>query len=112
MDNVLEVRSLKKSFGGIHAVKDVSFDIHRGEILALVGPNGSGKSTCVNLISGAYSLDSGTIHFMGKDISHMKMEKRVELGIGRTFQTPRPFTNLSVYDSVFTVALQRCTKGT
>lgn len=105
MDNVLEVRSLKKSFGGIHAVKDVSFDIHRGEILALVGPNGSGKSTCVNLISGAYSLDSGTIHFMGKDISHMKMEKRVELGIGRTFQTPRPFTNLSVYDSVFTVAL-------
>ncbi|MBQ9031776.1 MAG: ABC transporter ATP-binding protein [Parasporobacterium sp.] len=106
MENILEVRNLKKSFGGIHAVRDVSFDIRKGEVLALVGPNGSGKSTCVNLISGMYTLDSGTITFMGKDITKEKMEKRVELGIGRTFQTPKPFTNLSVYDSVFTIALK------
>ena len=105
MENILEVRGIQKSFGGIHAIRDVSFDIRKGEILALIGPNGSGKSTCVNLISGMYSLDAGTISFMGTDISHMKVEKRVSLGIGRTFQTPKPFTNLSVYDSVFTVAL-------
>ena len=105
MENILEVRGIQKSFGGIHAVRDVSFDIRKGEILALIGPNGSGKSTCVNLISGMYSLDAGTITFMGADISHMKVEKRVELGIGRTFQTPKPFTKLSVYDSVFTIAL-------
>lgn len=108
MENILEVRDLRKSFGGIHAVRNVSFDIRKGEILALIGPNGSGKSTCVNLISGMYSLDSGTITFAGTDISRMKVEKRVALGIGRTFQTPRPFTNLSVYDSVFTIALLYC----
>ena len=77
MENILEVRNLKKSFGGIHAVRDVSFDIRKGEVLALVGPNGSGKSTCVNLISGMYTLDSGTITFMGKDITKEKMEKNV-----------------------------------
>jgi len=103
--NILEVRGIKKSFGGIHAVADVSFDIREGEILALVGPNGSGKSTCVNLISGMYMIDGGTISFCGTDISKMKMEKRVAMGIGRTFQTPRPFTNLSVFDSVFTIAI-------
>jgi len=106
MGNILEVQNLKKSFGGIHAVKDVSFNIKEGEVLALVGPNGSGKSTCVNLISGMYSLDAGKITFMGKDITKDKMEKRVEMGMGRTFQTPKPFTNLSVYESVFTIALK------
>lgn len=105
MGNILEVRNIKKSFGGIHAVRDVSFDIREGEILSLIGPNGSGKSTCVNLISGMYSLDAGTVTFKGTDISKMKPERRVALGIGRTFQTPKPFTNISVYDSVFTVAL-------
>ena len=105
MGNILEVRNIKKSFGGIHAVRDVSFDIREGEILSLIGPNGSGKSTCVNLISGMYSLDAGTVTFKGTDISKMTPEKRVALGIGRTFQTPKPFTNISVYDSVFTIAL-------
>ena len=105
MGNILEVRNIKKSFGGIHAVRDVSFDIREGEILSLIGPNGSGKSTCVNLISGMYSLDAGTVTFKGTDISKMKPERRVALGIGRTFQTPKPFTTISVYDSVFTVAL-------
>lgn len=106
-ETILEVKNLKKSFGGIHAVSDVSFDIKRGEILGLIGPNGSGKSTCVNLISGVYEKDSGEILFCGKEISKLSIAARAHMGIGRTFQTPKPFTGMTVFDSVYTIALQR-----
>lgn len=109
MNNLLEINSLKKSFGGIHAINDVSFEIRQGELLGLIGPNGSGKSTCVNLISGTYTLDSGSILFKGKEISGLSIQDRVALGLGRTFQSPRPFVNLTVFESVFTIALQRNT---
>lgn len=106
METILEIKNLSKSFGGIHAVNDVSFQLGKGELLGLIGPNGSGKSTCVNLISGAYMPDSGEILFHGKDILRKNICERARMGIGRTFQTPKPFKGLTVYNSVYTVALQ------
>lgn len=107
MSALLEVKHADISFGGIHAVKDLSFIVHAGEIVGLIGPNGSGKSPCVNLISGTYQLDAGEIWFDGKLIpKKMKAADRVPLGIGRTFQTPKPFGNMTVYDNILTCALR------
>lgn len=106
MENILEVRNLHKSFAGIHAVSDVSFELRKGEILGLIGPNGSGKSTCVNLISGVYIADSGDVIFDGKSILKKSIPERARLGVGRTFQSPKPFIGLSVFDSVYTIAMQ------
>ncbi|WP_157910204.1 ABC transporter ATP-binding protein [Petroclostridium xylanilyticum] len=105
MKKILKINNLDKSFGGVHAVNNVSFEVEEGEILGLIGPNGSGKSTCVNLISGVYTPDSGEVIFNGQNITKMPVPNRADIGIGRTFQSPKPFTNLTVYDSVFTIAL-------
>jgi len=111
MKNIIETKNISISFGGIKAVQNLSFEIHEGEILGLIGPNGSGKSTVVNLISGAYALDSGSIIFDGKEIpKKMGVAARAKLGMGRTFQTPQPFSSLTVYDNVFTIALQKRNK--
>ncbi len=108
MKEMLQIQNLSISFGGIHALSDVSFDVHDGEILGLIGPNGSGKSTTVNIVSGLYRADSGKIIFNGKEVPHKLNDvARSRLGIGRTFQTPKPFSNMSVYDNVFTIALQK-----
>jgi branched-chain amino acid transport system ATP-binding protein len=86
----------------------VSFKLSKGEILGLIGPNGSGKSTCVNLISGVYTLDKGEVIFDGKTLMLKDgIVDRANMGIGRTFQTPKPFGNYSVYDNIFTIALQK-----
>lgn len=106
MENILEIKKLSKSFGGVHAVADVSFQVRKGETLGLIGPNGSGKSTCINLISGVYTSDAGEILFCGHNITKLSIPKRSRLGIGRTFQSPKPFIGMSVFDSVFTIALQ------
>lgn len=106
MEPILEIKNLSKAFGGIKAVNDVSFCLQQGEILGLIGPNGSGKSTCVNLISGVYTPDSGEVIYGGEDILKYNICKRARIGIGRTFQTPKPFLGLSVFDSIFSVALQ------
>lgn len=107
MEKILEIEHLNKAFGGVHAANDLSFDVYRGEILGLIGPNGSGKSTCINLISGVYALDSGSIRFKGKEITKLSIPQRAHLGMGRTFQTPKPFTGLTVFNSVFTIAMQK-----
>lgn len=112
MSALLEVRNLSISFGGVHAVQNVSFDVAQGEILALIGPNGSEKSTCVNLISGVYKPDAGEMHFDGKAIkSSMSMDQRARLGIYRTFQTPKPFGHMSVFENVYCIALQKYGKS-
>ncbi len=105
MEKILDIKNLDKSFGGIHAVNNVSFAVNKGEILGLIGPNGSGKSTCVNLISGVYKPDSGEILYNEKDIVGMTVPDRANIGIGRTFQSPKPFSNLTVFESVLTIAL-------
>lgn len=112
MEKLLEVRGLSISFGGIKAVQELTFHIDKGEVLALIGPNGSGKSTTVNMISGVYTQNRGKVLFQGKELPvKMSIAHRAKLGIGRTFQTPKPFPNLSVYDNVYTIALQGNTKS-
>lgn len=108
MSALLEVKSIGISFGGIHAVQDVSFQIEKGEILGLIGPNGSGKSTCVNLITGVYPVDRGEIWFREQMIRpNLGIAARAKMGMGRTFQSSRPFGNLSVYENVYAIALQK-----
>ncbi|MDR1636219.1 MAG: ABC transporter ATP-binding protein [Treponema sp.] len=108
MAKILEVKDLSISFAGIKAVQHLSFSIGQGEILGLIGPNGSGKSTTVNLIAGNYLQDEGEVIFNGQPVSKkLSIARRSHLGMGRTFQTPRPFGNLSVYDNVFSIFLQK-----
>ena len=95
------VQNLSKSFGGLAAVRDVSFEINQGEILGLIGPNGAGKTTLFNLISGFLKPDSGTVLFRGKEITRYYPPHRVVLaGISRTFQVVRPFSNMRVIENV------------
>ncbi len=105
MEKILEIKGLDKSFGGVHAINNLSFDVYKGELLGLIGPNGSGKSTYVNLISGVYIPDKGEILYKGSNIIGKTVPDRAFMGIGRTFQSPRPFTGLTVRDSLLTVAL-------
>ena len=108
MNTILEVKNLSISFAGIKAVQHLSFTIERGEILALIGPNGSGKSTTVNMVAGNYIQDEGEVIFEGRPVNKaLSIARRSHLGMGRTFQTPRPFGNLSVYDNVYSIFLQK-----
>jgi branched-chain amino acid transport system ATP-binding protein len=97
---VLRVDSLSKSFAGLMAVKEVSFEVNPGEILGLIGPNGSGKSTLFNLISGTLPPTGGSIRFEGRDITGLPPDRICHLGIARTFQIPRPFRKLSLLENV------------
>jgi branched-chain amino acid transport system ATP-binding protein len=99
-DPLLTIDGLLKRFGGFRALDGLSFTLQAGEILGLVGPNGSGKTTCINVISGLYTPDSGTIRFEGRSIGGLASHRLVHLGINRTFQIPRPFLGLSVRENV------------
>jgi branched-chain amino acid transport system ATP-binding protein len=101
---VLEVKDLTKRFGGFTAVREVAFDLREGEILGLIGPNGSGKSTIFNLIAGALKPNAGSIRFEGREIAGLVPAKVCHLGIARTFQIPRPFRKLSIFDNVMVAA--------
>ncbi|MFS0884873.1 ABC transporter ATP-binding protein [Aeromicrobium sp. 179-A 4D2 NHS] len=96
----LQVRGLGKTFGGLHAVKDVDLDVPQGQITAIIGPNGAGKSTLFNLLAGFYRPTSGTVTFEGKDITGMKPHRTVREGIARTFQTTHLFQDATVLDNV------------
>ncbi len=85
-DPVLAVRNISKSFGALKASNDVSLDLHPGEIHALIGPNGAGKSTLIQQIAGGLQPDSGTVHFLGHDVTGLGTVKRAQMGLGRTFQ--------------------------
>ncbi len=96
----LSIRQLSKSFGGVRAVNDVSFEIKRGEFLALIGPNGAGKSTCFNMINGQLPPDSGEIWFEGNRLDGRKPRDIWRLGIGRTFQVAATFNSMTVVENV------------
>ncbi|MGI9464921.1 MAG: ABC transporter ATP-binding protein [Aestuariivirgaceae bacterium] len=98
--SVLEVTGLAKSFGGLKAVDDVSFDVQPGEVLALIGPNGAGKTTCFNMISGQLRADAGTVSFDGTDISRWPARKIWRLGVGRTFQITATAPSMTVRENV------------
>src|SRR5258708_2712475 len=97
---MLTVSGLTKRFGALRAVNDVSFEVAEGEILGLIGPNGSGKSTTFNCIAGLHVPSSGTIAFEGADITGLSPNRVCHKGIGRTFQIPRPFRNLTLLENV------------
>lgn len=97
---LLKTEALTKNFGGLTALNKVSFEIREGEIVAIIGPNGAGKSTFFNLISGFYPSSSGTISFMGKDMTRTQTHEFARKGIGRTFQTTNLFTDSTVLDNL------------
>jgi branched-chain amino acid transport system ATP-binding protein len=97
---VLVVKGLVKRFGGFAAVNDISFKVEKGEILGLIGPNGSGKSTIFNVLSGTLPPSAGSILFQGHEIAGLAPHKIINRGMGRTFQIPRPFRRLSIFDNV------------
>ncbi len=102
---LLEVRGLGRSFGGLRAVHDVSFDVEPGTVVGLIGPNGAGKSTLFNLVAGAMKTDTGRVVFGGRDITGLPTHAIARLGLARTFQLTRPFQALSVLDNVVVAAL-------
>ncbi|MGB3865090.1 MAG: ABC transporter ATP-binding protein [Xanthobacteraceae bacterium] len=97
---ILAVNGLVKRFGGFHALDGLSFHVSPGEILGLVGPNGSGKTTAINVISGLYAPDGGTLTYDGVSIGGIASHKLVHRGINRTFQVPKPFLSLTVRQNV------------
>ncbi|MEM4450509.1 MAG: ABC transporter ATP-binding protein [Nitrososphaerota archaeon] len=97
---ILCVRNLSKSFGGLKALVDVSFEVKKGEIFGIIGPNGSGKTTLINCITGFVKPDSGKIYFKDKDITGLKPHKIAQMGITRTFQIMRPYHSLPAYKNI------------
>jgi branched-chain amino acid transport system ATP-binding protein len=104
---LLEVRGIAKRFGGLQAVRDLSFAMARGEVLGLIGPNGAGKTTVFNLLSGFLTPDAGDVRFGGRSLAGLKPHAICRLGLARTFQIVRPFPHLSVLDNVRVGALAR-----
>jgi branched-chain amino acid transport system ATP-binding protein len=101
---ILSVDGVDKHFGGLVAVRDLSFDVQSGEVIGLMGPNGAGKTTLINLISGEYKTDSGTVKFKGNDITGLPPHKICHLGIARTYQIPQPFVRLTALQNIVVAA--------
>lgn len=92
---ILQVINVSKTFGGVRAINNVSFDLFKGEILGIIGPNGSGKTTLINCITGFVNKDSGRVIFNGEDITSWKAYRIADLGLLRTFQIMRPYYSLT-----------------
>jgi branched-chain amino acid transport system ATP-binding protein len=97
---ILEVESLTKAFGGLHAISDVTVSTVRGEILGVIGPNGSGKTTLFNLVTGVFPATSGSVRFRGKSLSGLPTDAIARLGLVRTFQSATVFKQESVYENI------------
>ncbi|HMF21136.1 MAG TPA: ABC transporter ATP-binding protein [Pseudolabrys sp.] len=100
MNALLQVRGLDKYFGGLHAVRDVSFDLQSGAITGVLGPNGAGKTTMFNLLTGFIRADSGTVLFDGHSLAGLVPHQIVNRGLARTFQLARPFAGMTVVENV------------
>jgi branched-chain amino acid transport system ATP-binding protein len=102
---ILSVEAVSKRFGGLVAVRDLSFDVQVGEVVGLMGPNGAGKTTLINIISGEYKPDSGTIKFKENNITGLPPHRICHLGIGRTYQIPQPFAKLTALQNIAVAAI-------
>ena len=97
---LVEAEGVVKRFGGLTAVQSLDLALWEGEILGLIGPNGAGKTTLFNLLSGQFPPDSGTIRLLGQEIQHLPAHRICRKGLARTFQVPRPFLAMTVFESV------------
>lgn len=104
--SVLEVKDLRRSFGGLVAVRDVSFTVTGGEVVGFIGPNGSGKSTLFNLLTGVLKPDSGDIHLFGKNIVGQPTQRIARAGVARTFQIPMLFWNMTVRENLLAASVE------
>lgn len=102
---MISVRNVDKSFDGVHAVQDLSFEVGSGEVFGLLGPNGAGKTTTLNLLSGLLAPSSGSIRLGGTDVTDMPTYQRTHLGLGRAFQIVQPFPEMTVDENVMVGAL-------
>ena len=107
---VLKIDKVIKNFGGLTALKEVSFDVSRGQIKSVIGPNGAGKTTLFNIISGLIRPDAGCIFFLKKNITKNAPEENAHIGIARTFQVTKPFLNMTVLQNVMIGALKDTSK--
>lgn len=105
MSPILSVQGLSKSFGAIHVANDVSFTVTEGEILGVIGPNGAGKTTLFGMLSGHVAPSAGRILFRDRDITELPSQDRARLGIARTYQVPRPFGQMTVFDNLRVAAI-------
>ena len=105
MGNILEFRNICAGYGRIQILNDLSFEVEEGQVYGVIGPNGSGKSTMFNALLGIIRPTSGAIYFDNIDITRTPPHMRCRMGLGRTFQIPRPFENMSVYENVLVGAV-------
>lgn len=105
MTDFFRLQNVSKRFGKLWALSDVSFAVEQGETVGLIGPNGAGKSTLFNVVTGFFRASSGKITFKGRDVTKMSPNKLATMGMVRTFQIPRPFKELNVYDNVVVATL-------
>jgi branched-chain amino acid transport system ATP-binding protein len=100
MEAVVELRGVSKSFGSLRVIQDLDLRVEEGEALGVVGPNGAGKTTMLNLIAGSLRPDAGEILFRGRDVTRAPAYRLTGMGIARTFQIPRPFGGMTVFENV------------
>ena len=103
---VLSITDVSRSFGGIHAAKDVSLRVSPLETRVVIGPNGAGKSTLFNLITGELAVDKGMVHVFDTDVTHAPIQRRIEVGLGRTYQNSNLFMDMTVRENLFLSALR------
>lgn len=105
MSEILKLRAVSRNFSGLKALSDVSLSVSKGEVLGLIGPNGAGKTTLVNVVTGVTPASSGSVTYMGQDITRVKTYQSARLGLSRTFQIVQPFAEFSALDNVAAAAL-------
>ncbi|MCJ7747658.1 MAG: ATP-binding cassette domain-containing protein, partial [Desulfobacterales bacterium] len=99
-EDILQVKDVCKTFGGVQALLNVSFNVQKGEVFGIIGPNGSGKTTLINCITGFIKMDSGKVLYQDKNISNRTPNKIANLGLTRTFQIMRPYYSLPAYKNL------------
>ena len=108
---ILEIKGLRKSFGGLMAVAGIDLEVKQGHIHSIIGPNGAGKSTLFNLITGYYPSDEGRVFYKGRDITNLPPQKIVKMGIGRSFQVTNIFPKMSVFENIQSTVIYRKGEG-
>jgi branched-chain amino acid transport system ATP-binding protein len=111
MPGLLELERVEKSYGALKVTDGITLSVAEGEALAVIGPNGAGKSTLFNLITGDVAPDAGAIRFAGEDVTRLSVHRRSRLGIGRSYQIPQPFANMSVFENLLVGAIHGGGRG-